>query len=190
MQKRKMQQIGGVAILGMLLAGGAVIAANASPATSTPQDSSQILQSITTVLDGRNQQVVSGATTVSAKSAASAISSSYLPEVQAEYGQLNAFKSRLAAHGQSYSSVKTSVVSSTTSTQGAHATVEVLEHTALTYAPGPDGVSGPPYEYEYPQIISMSKGPTGWTVDSIKPKDPNGVPPSTVVDLKAKPAVG
>lgn len=49
----------------------------------------------------------------------------------------------------------------------------------MTYTTG-----GPPESYKYEQIIEFSKTGSGWTIDHISPKYPEGIPPSTVASAE------
>lgn len=163
-----------------LLLTGTMASCSLAPANESSSanaaDAAQILARIQTVLDDRNQQIVSGAK--SPEVPKESISVGYLPTVESNYDWLRAFKSALAVSGVSYSGAITKILKSKISKSGDHASVNVLEHTIL--ATDVKGQSGPPSEYEYPQIVAMTKGASGWTVDSISAENPDGIRPTTV----------
>jgi hypothetical protein len=100
-------------------------------------------------------------------------------KVSAEYEELRARKKRLANYGQAYSNIKTTFESQTFEVLGDTATADVTEKTEMTYTTG-----GPPQTYIYEQVVEFTKADNGWVIDNIKPKSPNGTPPSTVVSAE------
>ncbi|WP_285726530.1 hypothetical protein [Psychromicrobium xiongbiense] len=160
-------------------------AANALAKPMISADSASIISVVAAVLDDRNQQVVERPA-VAAMSVAQMVTAKHEAEVRSDYAELGAFKVRLANFGQSYTAVKTAIKSHTIQMNGNLASVRLVELTELSYAPDATGVAGPPYVYEYPQIVKLVRGATGWVVDSVEPQDAGALPPSTASPRSSK----
>ena len=141
-----------------------------------PADIGELSATLKAVITERNQQILSDPATSSSRTQLQLFSAKSKAKVAAEYDELKARKTRLAAYGQGYSSVITTFESEIFKFEAERASAEITERTDLTYTTG-----GPPESYRYEQIVEFTKTDSGWTIDSVKPKNEGGLPPSTVV---------
>ncbi|MFF1832289.1 hypothetical protein [Paenarthrobacter sp. NPDC058040] len=137
---------------------------------------SEILRS---AINERNQLMLTGQSDDSTQMSLQRYNANSRSRIAAEYDELRARKKRLAAFGLGYSHIETTFESVDVEVSGDIATAKVTERTEMTYTTG-----GPPESYRYEQVVEFSRSSTGWVIDAIKPKSPEGIPPSTVVSAE------
>lgn len=153
--------------------------ASSEQVSPAPADLGELSTTLKAAITERNQQILSDPGISSSRTQLERFSAKSKARVAAEYDELKARKQRLAGYGQGYSAVSSIFESESFKVEGTRATAEVAERTELTYTTG-----GPPESYRYEQIVEFTKTETGWTIDSIKPKETGAVPPSTVVSAE------